>query len=77
MLNEKVPSSNRKIKVPKPIKGSIVTDAVKDLRGHPDTERLRRAATIARLAQVINERKVQPGLRKDVEDSSRAPPLVS
>ncbi len=67
VLNEKIPSSNRKIKVPKPIKGSIVTDAVKDLRGHPDTRLARRAATIARLAQVINERKVQPGLRRTLK----------
>ncbi|MEC8663938.1 MAG: GIY-YIG nuclease family protein [Pseudomonadota bacterium] len=67
VLNEKIPYSRRKIKVPKPVKGAIVSDDVKDLRGHPDTRLARRAATIARLAQVINERKVQPGLRRTLK----------
>jgi hypothetical protein len=64
ILNEKLPTSTGKVTIPKPIVGVIVSDKVKDLRGHPDTRLARRAATIARLAQVINERKVQPGLRR-------------
>ncbi|TAL37861.1 MAG: GIY-YIG nuclease family protein [Alphaproteobacteria bacterium] len=67
VLNEKIPYSRRKAPVPKPIYGAIVSDEVKELRGHPDTRLARRAATIARLAQVINERKVQPGLRRTLK----------
>ena len=64
VLNEKIPHSNKKIEIGKSIKRQIVSPEVKDLRGHPDTRLARRASTIARLAQVINERKVQPGLRR-------------
>lgn len=64
VLNEKVPVTAIKVKPPKMIKGAIVTKAVQELRGHPDLRLSRRAATIARLAQVICERDVQPGLRR-------------
>ncbi len=64
VLNEKVPMTGRKIKIPKGVKGVIVSDDVKALRGHPDVRLARRASTIARLAQVISEREVQPGLRR-------------
>lgn len=45
-------------------RGPIVSDAVREIRGHPDTRIARRAATLARLAQVISERQVKPGLRR-------------
>ncbi len=64
VLNEKIPVAGRKIKMPKCTKGVIVSDEVRDLRGHPDIRLARRAVTIARLAQVISEREVQPGLRR-------------
>jgi hypothetical protein len=67
VLNEKAPHSNRKVPIPQAIHGVIVSAEVKDLRGHPDTRLARRAATIARLAQVINERKVHPGLRRTLK----------
>ena len=64
VLNEKVPIAATKVKLPKLIKSAIVTKEVQGLRGHPDLRLSRRAATIARLAQVICERDVQPGLRR-------------
>jgi hypothetical protein len=64
VLNEKIPSARSKIKIPAPITGIIVTEKVNELRGHPDVRLARRATTIARLAEVICERKVQPGLRR-------------
>lgn len=64
VLNEKVPAAPSKRKLPPSYKGVVVTASVKDLRGHPDIRLARRAATIARLAQVICERDVQPGLRR-------------
>ncbi|HEV7890339.1 MAG TPA: GIY-YIG nuclease family protein [Pyrinomonadaceae bacterium] len=45
-------------------RGRIVSDEVKALRSHPDTRIARRSATLARLAQVISERQVKPGLRR-------------
>lgn len=42
----------------------VVSDRVQELRGHPDVRLARRASIIAKLAQVIAERKVQVGLRR-------------
>jgi hypothetical protein len=42
----------------------VVSDRVRELRDHPDVRLARRASIIARLAQVIAERKVQVGLRR-------------
>lgn len=64
VLNEKTPSSARRVKVPVSVRGPIVSEEVRTIRGHPDTRIARRAATLARLAQVISERKVAPGLRR-------------
>ena len=65
VLNEKIPSFATSIKVPKSVKGIIISDEVREIRGHPDVRLARRAATIARLSQVICERgDVQPGLRR-------------
>ena len=64
VLNEKVPAAAKKASVPKPFRGRIVSDTVIALRSHPDVRIARRAATLARLAQIISERKVAPGLRR-------------
>jgi GIY-YIG catalytic domain len=65
VLNEKdPPSPTVKIKIPPEVRGRIVSDDVSRLRDHPDLRIARRAATLARLAQVISERKVQKGLRR-------------
>ncbi|MDX1974199.1 MAG: GIY-YIG nuclease family protein [Rickettsiales bacterium] len=65
VLNEKIPLFGKAVKPPKPYKGVIISDEVREIRGHPDVRLARRAATIARLSQVICERgDVQPGLRR-------------
>lgn len=66
VLNEKdPPTPSKKITPGKPMaRGRIVSDEVKEIRSHPDTRIARRAATLARLAQVISERQVRPGLRR-------------
>ena len=50
--------------ISKPTRGRIVTPEMMKLRSHADTRIARRAATLARLAQIISERKVPPGLRQ-------------
>ncbi len=65
VLNEVEPRKPKKrVDVPVSHRGKIVSDEVYKIRGHPDIRLARRAATLARLAQVISERQVQPGLRK-------------
>lgn len=64
VLNEKIPRSTAKVVVPPSTRGRIVSDEVMELRSHPDIRIARRAATLARLAQIISERKVAPGLRR-------------
>jgi hypothetical protein len=66
VLNEKdPPTSVVTVTAGKPAARSrIVSDAVREIRSHPDTRIARRAATISRLAQVISERQVKPGLRR-------------
>lgn len=65
ILNEKdPPKPAKKFPIPKSIKGRIVSDQVKELRGHADTRTARRAQVIARLSQTIAERQVQVGLRR-------------
>ncbi|MFC0282364.1 GIY-YIG nuclease family protein [Camelimonas abortus] len=65
VLNEKDPPAPRAVVAPPPsLRGRIVSDAVAEIRGHPDFRIARRALVIARLAQVISERKVQGGLRR-------------
>jgi hypothetical protein len=65
ILNEKdPPEAQLDIELPRPLKGRIVSDQVKELRGHPDTRTARRAQVIARLAQTITEREVKVGLRR-------------
>lgn len=65
VLNEKEPSApDTPGTIPPSYKARIVSNRVSELRDHPDLRIARRAATLARLAQVICERKVQAGLRK-------------
>lgn len=65
VLNEKdPPAPTVKIKAPPSFRQRIVSDDVFAIRSHPDFRIARRALIIARLAQVISERKVQGGLRR-------------
>lgn len=65
VLNEKDPPlPTVDVQMPVPVKGSIVSAAVSHLRDHPDLRIARRASTLAKLAQVVSERKVQKGLRR-------------
>ncbi len=64
VLNEKLPTKKNDVPLPKSYKGVIVNEEVQKIREHPDTRIARRAATIARLASIISERTVKPGLRR-------------
>lgn len=65
VLNEKdPPSSIVKVESPPSFRQRIVSEDVFAIRSHPDFRTARRALIIARLAQVISERKVQGGLRR-------------
>lgn len=65
ILNEKdPPPGTLEITPPPSHRGRIVSEAVFELRRHPDVRIARRALIISRLAQVIAERKVQGGLRR-------------
>ncbi len=65
ILNEKdAPPGTLSIDPPRSYRGRIVSERVYAIRSHPDFRIARRAQVIARLAQVISERKVQTGLRR-------------
>jgi len=65
ILNEKNPPlTDMQIQVPPVCEGQIVSEEVLTIRSHPDFRISRRSLIIARLAQVISERQVQPGLRR-------------
>ena len=65
VLNEKdPPPATVAVRPPKNFRKCIVSEKVSELRSHPDFRIARRALIIARLAQVISERKVQGGLRR-------------
>ena len=65
ILNEKDPPPGfLAVEAPRSVRGRIVSDRVFELRSHPDFRLARRAQILARLAQVISERKVQGGLRR-------------
>ena len=71
---KKTPSTSDLINdLPKSISGIIVSDEVVKLRFHPDIRIARRAQTRARLAQIISERKVQPGLRRVLNVQAQRP----
>ena len=64
ILNEKSPPVGKLIKLPPSVRKRIVGEHVSELRDHPDLRIARRAAVMARLAQIISERKVAKGLRR-------------
>ncbi len=65
VLNEKDPPvSSMTVDAPPSFRGRIVSDEVYNIRSHLDYRLARRALIMARLAQVISERKVQGGLRR-------------
>lgn len=65
VLNEKDPPAAKvKIAMPRSFRGCVVSEAVSNIRSHPDFRNARRALVISRLSQVIAERKVQGGLRR-------------
>jgi len=65
VLNEMMPSPKLvDVTIPRVWKKQIASDAVSTLRDHPDLRIARRARTIAKLSQVISERKVTKHLRK-------------
>ncbi len=65
VLNEKDPPAPVfAVEKPPPFRMRVVSEEVRRIRSHPDFRIARRALIIARLAQVISERKVQGGLRR-------------
>ena len=72
ILNEKEPPvSDLTTPIPDSIRDSVVSERVKEVRDHPDVRIARRALTISRLAQVISERQVNPGLRHTLVAQAR------
>lgn len=75
VLNEKMPTKIAGVqsrKVPAVHQRQrVVSEAVSALRDHPDLRIARRAATLARLAKIISERKVQKGLRVVLHTQAR------
>ncbi|MFG3342375.1 GIY-YIG nuclease family protein [Glycomyces sp. NPDC048151] len=65
ILNEKIPPVSPLIELPASMRASLLTDAVRAEREHPDIRIARRADTLARLSAVARERGiVTPGLRR-------------
>jgi hypothetical protein len=65
VLNEKDPPKPIiTVEEPPSFRQRVVSEDVYAIRSHPDFRTARRALIIARLAQVISERKVQGGLRR-------------
>lgn len=63
ILNEKPPIATALIGLPKSHRMSIVDESIRRTRQHPDLRLARRARTIANLARIISERRVEPGIR--------------
>lgn len=64
VLNEGDIAEADLIELPSSVRGEILPDASRTKREHPDIRIARRARTIADLARVISERKVQTGIRR-------------
>lgn len=71
VLNEKGIAPKPAIKLPKSYRKRIVPDELYEWRTDPDLRIARRAATIARLAQVVSEREVSQGLRRTLLTQAR------
>ncbi len=63
VLNEKPPDVAETMELPPSFRRRIVPTDIYRRRVHPDIRIAQRAATIARLADVISRRQVKPGLR--------------
>ena len=67
ILNEKIPPAAPVVDLPASRRFSLVSEATRAERGHPDVRIARRAETLSRLAAVAHERgEVSPGLRRVV-----------
>ncbi|MET7961473.1 GIY-YIG nuclease family protein [Micromonospora zamorensis] len=65
ILNEKIPPACPVVDLPPSRRFSLISDATRRERGHPDIRIARRAETISRLAAVAHERgEVSDGLRR-------------
>lgn len=71
VLNEVPVSPAPIIKLPDSIRARIVPSPLFERREHADVRIARRASTIARLAHIISERAVQPGLRQTLLTQAR------
>ena len=71
VLNEVPVRSAPQITLPPSLRWRIVPDVVYQRRIHPDIRIARRAATIAKLAEVISQRAVQAGLRNTLLTQAR------
>ena len=64
ILNEGEITPATLIELPQSVRGAILPGTERKRREHPDVRLARRARTIANLARVISERKVQQGIRR-------------
>ena len=72
VLNEKEPPEGDWVDMPASVRAPIVPAGVGEAeREHPDIRLARRARTIANLARVISERKVQVGIRQTLWAQAR------
>ena len=77
VLNEKDIASTPLIELPPAFRGRIIPPELYETRRHPDVRIERRASTIARLAKVIRERHVSPGLRRTLLTQARRLELLA
>lgn len=71
VLNEVPVAEAPIIDLPPSVRGRIVPNGIYERRKHADIRIARRASTIAKLALVISERKVNPGLRATLLTQAR------
>ncbi len=71
ILNEAPVPPAPTIDMPPSVRKRIVPSPIFERRLHPDVRVARRATTIAKLAQVISERQVRPGLRNTLLTQAR------
>ncbi len=77
VLNEKEIAETPVVELPPPFRRRIIPPDLFDTRKHPDVRIERRANTIARLAKVIRERHVTPGLRQTLLTQTRRLELLA
>ena len=64
VLNEKDIAETAALTLPSSLRLPLLPEEERRIQNHPDTRIARRAQTIAKLARVISERSVQPGIRR-------------